>query len=465
MKSTIILGLLGMLVASLVACNNGRNSNQATQVPLPPGVGPGSMHRAGQSKSISDNGARIDSAADDIEMKNDGTYNPTDYTHVINPAAKPNSTGYTSNDSYLFVDGANDKLMQTLRNHADNRKYSQTIDNLKLDPTPHDNLRAKDLDLARSITMAEMRRSEKGHFEFRVWTQADDEIVFESPYMEDFEGEKKSRHFPLQTENSKYENTTAQCVARNVSKEKTCETVVLRLVKDTVNEAFIVFRRVPAKIFLGEYSSRLLSKYHNDNIIDKWVEFFHDVVTYQLLRKGSFNDAISVAELRTFAVVNGVSAFTLSIDRSQRGKFIVSGDMVSSLKNSSEKLNIPLQRGILAGNEDQPIDYISETVTDASILHANGRGMMEIAVQLAGGANASSNIGSDEGGVIYNNKGLTNSGRYSGNLFLRNMEMRLNFAMRTKSMRLQEKSNRAIRFTVVPVVSSVGEPDFSFSTK
>ncbi len=460
MKRTIILGSL-ILVAGLAACNNGGNSNQAAHQPLPPP--PGMGQRAGQSQSVSKNGAKIDSAMDDVELKNKGTYNPTDFTHVINPEVSPNLTGYSSDNSYLFTDAANDKLMQNLRSRIDNRERFGKITDTKIDPKNDaddmKDIRAGDLELARSITMAELRRAEKGNFEFHVWVQGEDEITLETADMEDLEGTEKAKHIPLQTQESKYETSTAQCVTRDTNKEKACQTVVLKLVKDKANIAYVVFRRVPAKIFLGEYSSRLLATYHNDNIIDKWVEFFHDVVTYQLVRKGSFNDAISVAELKTFAVVNGVSAFTLSIDRSQRGKFIVSGDLVSSHDNSREKLNIPLQRGILSGTEEQPIDYISETVTDASMLHANGRGMMEISVQLAGGANSSNNIGADEGGIIYNKQGLARSGRNSAELFQKNREFRFGYAGRTKSIRLQEKSNRAIRFTVVPVVSNVVEPD------
>lgn len=466
MKRTIILGTLaGILVAGLAACNNGNGgySNQPTQ-PLPP---PGSQTgmKAGQSQSISKNGARIDSAADDVELKSAGPYNPNDHTHVINPSVKPNETGYSADEAYQFVDGANDKLMELLRNRADNRTRSGVIDK-SMDPGNYDDLRADDLELARSITMAEMRRAEKGNFEFHIWTQNGDEIILTSPYVDDLGGpnQVKTKKMPLEAqEGDEYKYSTAQCLTRDSDKEKICQTVLLRLAKGA-NEAWIVFRHSPARIVLGEYSSRLLTTAHQDPIVDRWVEFFHDALTDQVRRRGAFNDALSVSELKTFAVVNGIAAFTLSLDRSQRGKFIVSGDMVTGHNNSSEKLNIPLQRGILAGTEDQPIDYISETVSDASILHANGRGMMEISVQLKGGANSGNDLGSDEGGIIFNRKGVDQSrarnGRYSAEMFYSNMRNRFSFArQRTKSMRLQEKSNRAIRFTVVPVLSSVVDPD------
>ncbi len=464
MKSTYIFGSLSVfLIAGVIACGNNSNNSAQSQMPFNP-QNPNGMRPGVPTNDRAANGARIDSGADEIPFKGDKvTYNPNDYTHVLNPNVVANATGYSVNEGFDFTDAGNDKLMENLRAYLGKVGFATgKIEDAKVDPAGAklDDLSATNLNLARSITMAEMRRIEAGKFEFHIWTQDDGEVILETPDIVDEEGTKKAHSMPLKAQNSEAESfalSQAYCVTRSNDKEQSCQTVVVRLVKDERYESFIVFRNLPAKIFLGEYTSRLLATYHHDNIIDRWVEFFHDVLTYRLMTKGSFTDAQSVAELKTFAVANGISAFTLAINRSQYGKFIVSGDLVSSRNNSTQKMNVPLQRGILSGAEEQPIDYISETVTDATLVHANGRGMLHLSVQLAGGAN-NAIAGADEGGIIYNQKGLSQSGVNASNLFQRNMRSRFSLAGRNKSMRLQEKSNRALRFTVVPVISGVSDP-------
>lgn len=468
MKSTYILGSVTIiLVATGIACGN--NSNNANQPAMPLHPGGVNGQRAGMQpvNDKSANGARIDSAADEVPFKGDAAYNASDYTHVINPSVRPNVTGYSMVDGFEFTDSANDKLMEHLRSRLASRGLSTgatTITDKNLDPAGqiNDDLRSRDQELARSITLAEMRRVDAGKFEFHIWTQSDGEIILETPDVELEEGSAKVQNMNLTAQNSdatNYDKSKAYCVTRSGSKEQACQTVVVQLVKNEREWAFIVFRNVAAKVFLGEYTSRLLATFHHDSIIDRWVEFFHDVLTYRLMTKGSFTDAQSVAELKSFAVANGPAAFTLSINRSQHGKFIVSGDMVSSASNATSKLNLPLQRGILSGAEEQPIDYISETVTDATLVHANGRGMLHVSVQL-GSNNGLAGLsgGADEGGIVYNQKGLGQSGVNASNLFMRNMKARMEIGSRNKSMRLQEKSNRALRFTIVPVVSGVTDP-------
>lgn len=467
MKNTYVLGSVAIiLVVTGVACgNNGNNSTQA-QMPYPPAPGQNGQRPGITANDKAANGARIDSAADEVPFKGDAvTYNANDYTHVVNPSVRPNVTGYSIVDGLEFTDAANDKLMENLRSRLAARSLTSgpVIQDSKLDPAGkiNDDVKAGDQALARAITMAEMRRVDAGKFEFHVWTQDDGEVILETPNVELEEGTKKVQNMNLEAQNSEAENykmSKAYCVTRSTNKEQACQTVVVQLVKNERDTAFIVFRNLAAKIFLGEYTSRLLATYHHDSVIDRWVEFFHDVLTYRLMTKGSFTDAQSVAELKTFAVANGVSAFTVAINRSQYGKFIVSGDLVSSLQNATTKLNLPLQRGVLSGAEDQPIDYISETVIDSTLVHANGRGMLHLAVQLANNNGLAGSVGADEGGIIYNQKGLTQSGVNASNLFMKNMEMRFKFATRNKSMRLQEKSNRTMRFTIVPVVSSVMDP-------
>jgi hypothetical protein len=468
MKNTYVLGTLGLLFA-IAACNNGGSSDQQVMQPNLFQQQPGQF--AGRTKDVSGNGAKLDNAHDDIELKNAGAYNPNDYRHVINPNAKPNSTGL-GNDGFEFTDASNDRLMESLRARLGGRNRVGSLKDSTVDPLGGqvDDIKSADQAFAQSITMADMRRNADGKLEFHIFSQEqEDPIVLESPVIDGEEASKKVLKMPLTAQDASsedYKDSLASCVNRGSGKnkdeidKKNCDVVVVKLIRSSKREtaeSYIIFRNVPASITLGAYSNALVDSYQGDRIIDKFSEFVRDHRTMPVSLRDSFDSPIGRAELKSFAVVNGIAAFTLSINRSQLGggvtRLILSGELATTPKNSSDFLNLPLQRGILSGAEDQPIDSISDSVTDASILHANGRGMMEIKVQLAGGTGNIGNNNNDEGGIIFNRRGANRT-----NMFRENMKIRFNFATRNKSVRLQEKSNRAIRFTVVPSVSNVIDP-------
>ncbi len=465
MKNTKIFAIASMSLAlGLIACqkgggNSGPTSGLGQRPPL--NTQPTNMQRPGQQTNHTQ-----DSVADEIVFPTDKgnlPYNPADFTHVANPNVVPNLTGYSERQDLYYSDAGNDRLMDYLRSKLVGIKdagNTQGTGAQQLDSKSQQGQqqqqptgRSEDLELARNIMDAYIVR-DSGNLELHIAIVNKGELIYTSKYpVTGEENTRKTVNMEMEPEDeySREFKPILTCVARTrlstiqTPDNDACQTVIVRITQIATNaDAYVVVRDTPAKIFLHEYTSRLLSNFQGDQIIDRWRDLFLELKTYNNPQLSQ--DVHNPAKLKSFAVINGISGFSVTFD-SYGGAFIASGTLETT-KTGGQKVNLPLDLGPRIGID--ATNNISESIKQATLVRNNGRGMLTVSLQLH--SLMSENTGSAKSGVFFHEKGTQQRSILNPNdLMRRNIAYRMQaLTHRYNSTRLQAAPNRTLTFTVVP---------------
>lgn len=464
-KKNLVIGLT--LGFTLAACDPSRNNSDTSARGHRPAYNNGQFGPNGLNPNDPHN-KNLNVKGDDIVFPTDQNkqipYDPNNYTHVVNPYAVAVKTGFGRSELLDYTDAGNDNIMERLKNllgisQTTQANKAKSEEQLKKDlansgwteekekvQLSH-SIQAAQEKLARSIVEASLIKS-PGEQKYTLNVSINDigRLSFNADVSDQISEKKYVKNLEMEADSSSEdaEAVTAQlsCVSR--SSLDVCSTAVVKLRKahdDVI--AYIVFRSSPVNLYLGEYSSRLMLKPHGDPVIDRWVQFFAQVMNFQSI-VGSTEGERPIAEIKSFAVANGIAGFELNINRMGYSPFVLSGPLEVSKRGAAMAVNSELSKHSLSGENEGSEDIINETLEYARLVHNNGRGMLQIGLQLHGLREAFSG---DNGGIIMNDGAIKSMSR-------RNQPYnRGNQAFRTNSLRLQEKSSRALRITIVPIRS------------
>jgi len=450
----------------LSGCQGSRNNSNGTpaspRTPYPPGHN-GNNGNNGLNQNDPNNLNNLNKKGDDIVFSKDKatqvSYDPTNYTHVVNPNVVVVKTGYGRSELLDYTDAGDDNIMDALKIKLGTRRTS--VD----EKSKFDEKMKKDLDinnwtadddkvrhnsavqggnekLARGISKASLVKSQhEQKYTLQVSVAEIGQLIYSLDVSDLVEQKKSIKNEKMEIDSSASEDSEAlsaflTCVSKS-SRDK-CSTAIVQLRKNNdESQAYIVLRNSPANLYLGEYTSKLMLRPQGDVIIDRWVQFFAQVMDYRYI-VGSTEGMNNIAELKTFAVVDGRAGFQLDINRLGYSPFTVGGELEVTKRGAAVSVNTKLEKN---SEEDGYDDIINETIKSAILVHNNGRGMLQISLQLHG---FSDGLPGDNGSIIMNDKATKS-------LLRQNQPYnRGNQAFGSKSLRLQEESNRALRITIVP---------------
>ncbi len=455
-KMSLMGTTLFLAAAMLAACSNNKSSRRSTttpaQQPVRPNIPPGGLqNQTGPNNKSNPHQSR----ADDIQFNGKDTmYNPSDKTHVVNPNVKPVLTGYSSNEYSDYTDAGDDNIMELLRNRLDNMKKTdldaikksreKTGDTEEAQKADDKTLRQENLKLAQSISRVSLHRRGTDYQVTLMITVDGDELKYTADLNDTENGSKKKR-FKMETEDSSDYDAELSCVA--ISSRDACSVSVVHLTKkeEAFVQAFVVFRKQASHVYLGEYTSKLVYEPQGDFAIDRWHQFFRDLDFHQAY--ASSEGSTPIAELRTFAVVNGISGFDVRINRDEYAPLALSGQLETHKRGPSTKVNLPLKKEPMDDNHDNTHeDIIENTIKSATLVHNNGRGMLQVGIQLVGFRE----------GPDTENGGIHRDEKTQRKLQQQDRRLRHNQQRRgsngSNSSRLEQPENRALRLTFVPIL-------------